>query len=224
MTKPNNKGSKALGYILLVIGITMLVHNLGINIGFLWGYSWPIIIIGLGGLAFYYDESRYGPMGPSLIILLGCNILLSKLGLIGIHWHPFILPIIVITIAIKLLEQDIAPNNANKIAIFNLLGGNTRSYDSPELVKGNISTFLGSVKINLQDADLKDQQQVLSIVTLFGGVELNVPNHWRIENEALPILCNIKDETQVLTDKIGLPQKTLRIQGLCIFGGIRTTN
>jgi hypothetical protein len=77
----------------------------------------------------------------------------------------------------------------------------------------------------LRDANI-DDEAVLEIICVFGGVELRVPETWAVHSRSLPVFGGFEDKTrQTRVDaSAGAKRKTLIVTGVVIFGGLEISN
>ncbi len=97
--------------------------------------------------------------------------------------------------------------------------GNVRKYIMSKNFKGGeIVTIFGGADINLMHADF-NHKVVVEAVCLFGGTKLIIPSSWEIKSEVVSIFGGIEDRRQFSSLSV-VPEKTLVLQGFCMFGGI----
>jgi hypothetical protein len=76
--------------------------------------------------------------------------------------------------------------------------------------------WFGGITVDLHEATLAPGAQ-LSVHALFGGIVLDVPQHWRLESRAKSLAGGI----DVKTPKQGEPDApVLTLDGLAVFGGV----
>jgi hypothetical protein len=80
---------------------------------------------------------------------------------------------------------------------------------------GSMLAWFGGISVDLTEAELAPDAR-LSVHTLYGGIDLRVPSHWRIESNA-----------KVLNGGVTLPSSqpsedapVLSLDGLAVFGGV----
>lgn len=84
---------------------------------------------------------------------------------------------------------------------------------------GDIVAVFGGVKINLSQADIEGTA-AFDFSTVFGGIQLIIPPHWKIKSDAVAIFGGIDDKRQNTTDFTTDEDKTLILTGAVVFGGI----
>ena len=77
--------------------------------------------------------------------------------------------------------------------------------------------------IDLRGAGITGESATLEIFTLFGGVELKVPQAWRVVMSGTPILGVFTASTSPIRDE-STPVRTLIVRGTAIMGGVEVKN
>ena len=78
---------------------------------------------------------------------------------------------------------------------------------------------MGGGKIDLREAQIQDEA-VLDIFTLMGGLEIQVPDGWIVEPRFTPILGGYQDRT----NRVTVGTRRLVINGTAIMGGVTVFN
>ena len=173
------------GGILLVIGIVLLLGNLGlakISLGWVFSTFWPVIFI-LAGASVMASQRGGGMLVGGIIVVLGVLFLVDRLGWWAVDlswlWKVF-WPLVIILIGIRILFGS--PQNGN--ARWAFMGGiEKKSNDgSWKLESGGYTAIMGGIELDLRDAVIPEGETVIDITTLMGGVEITVPRD-------LPVIC-----------------------------------
>ena len=106
--------------------------------------------------------------------------------------------------------------------IFAIFSGHNKYIDDPEFKGGSISCTFGGAEIDLTNAELATEGAVLDLSALFGGMEISVPKHWKIQITGTPIFGGLEDKT--VQDTPNENTRTLHIYAHVIFGGIEINN
>ena len=97
-------------------------------------------------------------------------------------------------------------------------GGGKRQITSQNLRNGNLSAIFGGLEIDLTQAYFDEDEMVLEIAAIFGGVSLAVKSEWDVQIQVTSILGGFSDERKIY--KGDQPSgKRLIIKGAAIFGG-----
>jgi len=101
-----------------------------------------------------------------------------------------------------------------------ILGGFNRKCPSQQFRGGDLTAIMGGGKLDLRDAHIEENEAVLDIFTLMGGIEIQVPRDWIVEQRFTPILGGFEDRTR--------PEKQstqrLAIHGTAVMGGVVVSN
>jgi predicted membrane protein len=218
---------------LIAIGTLFLLDNLGVvDIGTFWEY-WPVILIAVGiaklvGSGYRDRGSAFTLISiGALFLLFNLNIL--EWGDIWLFW-PVILIIIGISIILGRYKNRSASTSADKtesldrmdaVAIF---GGSERIITSQNFEGGNVTAIFGGTKLDFGKAKLASGGGMLDIFTMFGGVEIYVPEDWNLVMKGVPIFGGFEDSRRKLSSEELAKNKTLIIKGLVLFGGVHIKN
>ena len=114
-------------------------------------------------------------------------------------------------------EAELAPpRRRNLVAI--LSGFSRRGAWRPDPVM-NVFTVLGGGELDFREAVLPSKEIVLRMTTVLGGLGIIVPPEMRVIDNTANILGG-SDVTGKIEDESGPDSPVLRIEGLCILGGI----
>jgi Cell wall-active antibiotics response 4TMS YvqF len=89
------------------------------------------------------------------------------------------------------------------------------------LRRGSILTWYGGCSVDLREATLDPGGAALSVKTIFGGLEIVVPESWRIERNVVTIFggtSDSRDPAAILPDG-----PVLQVSGWTAFGGFDIT-
>jgi len=225
------------GLFVVVVGVGLLLDNLGIYpIGDVWRY-WPVIFILIGASKALESPYANGKILGGLMFLIGCGILADNLHLIpGLHFGwEVVWPLLIIYFGASLLlkgvgagscgwpnwnpnvnRSDAAPD-FNYVAMF---GGGKRRIESKEFRGGSAVAIFGGYNIDLRDAGIAGESATVDVNALFGGIDIRVPDTWQVEVRASAIFGGVDDKTAPPRTTPGVTPPKLIITGFAAFGGI----
>ena len=215
------------GLVIICAGVIFLLQNMGYATGIeVWDF-WPVILILIGlGQLIRPSESRQ-PFGGFIILSIGVMFLLDNFDIIpygiGELW-----PILVILGGLLVLSNAIrgtspkAPASNDFISLSFVLGGGDFKFSTKNLKGGKIDAILGGGVIDLREADIQEDEIVINIFALMGGIEIKVPENWHVNVQVSPLLGAIENKTSFL-DR-GKPARKLTIRGTAIMGGVEIKN
>ena len=250
--EPYRKRRKGFSHIwagLLVLGIGALL--LLRQIGFLlpdWLFTWQMLLIVIG----IYSGFKSGFRGAAWIIMIGVGALfmydryVPELDLRRYMW-----PLILIGIGLLIIlkpkgnqrcrhrfkekfqkweeQHSSSPIGESRdfskedfVDITSVFGGIKKIVVSKNFRGGDITNFMGGTELNLSQADIHGTVTI-DATNIFGGAKLVVPASWDVKSEATAIFGGIDDKRDLHAIKPD-PNKTLIIDGTCLFGGIEIRN
>ncbi|HEX9652727.1 MAG TPA: DUF5668 domain-containing protein [bacterium] len=214
---------------LIALGVLFLLDNMDIiDIGSVWQY-WPVILIAIGVTRF--TSSNYRERS-SATFMIGIGVIFLLLNLDFLDWHTIwqFWPVILILIGLSIIygrsrrpAETIAESSAlsddhvDAVAIF---GGNERIITSQNFQGGSTTAIFGGTKLHFGRTKLSPGDNVLEVLTMFGGVELLIPDDWNVIIKCMPIFGGCEDSRRKLTAEEIAKNKNLVIKGLVLFGGI----
>jgi hypothetical protein len=87
---------------------------------------------------------------------------------------------------------------------------------------GDANAIMGGVELDLREAQIAPgQEAVLDAFAFWGGVEIRVPETWRVASQVMPIMGAFEDNT---ASKGGGSGPTLVVRGVAIMGAIEVKN
>jgi hypothetical protein len=87
---------------------------------------------------------------------------------------------------------------------------------------GELGVTAGGVELDLRHAQLDPDGAVLVLRVLMGGVEIRVPDTWRVQLDVVPFIGGADDSTRSTQGSTSAPR--LRITGTVTLGGVSVSN
>lgn len=213
------KGRVFLGLIIVLIGLVLLLNQAGIYDfrGLILDW-WPMVLVIVG--AYSLACSTAPPLGGLLLLLAGAWFQVGKLGFMPPNWNSLIIPVIIIIVGLYLMfsRRERKTSDHDRINHLALFSGINQHNESRNFKGGNITALFGGVELDLSDAEIAGGSAEMDITTAFGGVDLVVPRHWRVDVTGIPIFGGWGNKTKDTVKDADAPQ--LRIRCLVMFGGI----
>ncbi|MBZ5600883.1 MAG: cell wall-active antibiotics response protein [Acidobacteriia bacterium] len=194
-------GGRIFGGMLLFIGGVFLLHNLGLLHGNILAYFWPVVLIAVGlalliralegnrAWDLWHDGSSAPPSGT------------PPAGSSASGARPTIVDI------------------RNGFKEDHIFSGAKRRIETQEFEGGEALAVFGGIELDLRKADTKRDQVFIEANAIFGGIEIRVPEHWRIVVRGTGIFGGFADETGQMPG--GDPKRPeLIITGAAVFGGV----
>lgn len=213
-----------IGLFIMIVGLLILLENLGyihhVNI---WQY-WPVILIliGIGQLAKPSPYRNY--ISGLLFLIVGTVFLGDNLDIfyfnIGDIW-----PIFLILVGVAILKHAIwkhkpEESDVDFIDMNFILSGGEFNFASKKLTGGKLTAFMGGGEIDLRDAVMDGDEAIIDVFAFWGGIELRVPKNWRVVVHATPFMGGVESKVSASEEA----NKTLIIKGTAIMGGVEIKN
>jgi predicted membrane protein len=221
-----------LGAAICAVGVALLLDHMGVvAVGNLWRF-WPLLLIVAGTVNL--TESGKQAWG-ALLLVVGVLFQLDNLGYI--HFRIADLwPLAIIAAGVAMIWGSFKARQfktkvggaANAMNATSVFGGVERRVGAKDFKYGSVSAVFGGVELDFRDAEMEGEEAVMDINVIFGGVEIRVPDHWRVEARNQSMFAGYTDTTR----GTGNPPaggtvtgtKTLVITGQVLFGGIEVKN
>lgn len=173
------KSSIFWGIIIVLLGLSLLLNNLGItdiNIGYIISTYWPIIFI-IWGLDLIIGKAnrkfRSNFFIGAILVILGLAIIGRNQGLyyfnFALLWKIF-WPLLLIFAGISILKA----NTFSKDSQWAILGAIERK-NNWKLDSGTYITLLGGTELDLRTAEIPEGETYLQLNAFLGGIEIKTP-------------------------------------------------
>ncbi|MBE6067654.1 MAG: hypothetical protein E7211_08160 [Clostridium lundense] len=226
------KQKSVLGLLFIFIGIGTLVNQLGIwDFGDIISLWWPLIIIFIG-LIQITNKSISNTSGL-IIIGIGAFFQLRELGIITQSLGSLLWPIVFIIIGIKIifsrsdknfLGKEIKEVSDEYIDYFTLFSGIENKNISKNFKGGKVTAIFGGADIDLRKSELAREGAVLDLTVAFGGIDILVPEGWKVIATGIPIFGGWSNKTKEHEENLLNDRPVLKVRCVAAFGGIDIKN
>lgn len=226
------KQKSVLGLIFIFIGIGTLFNQLGIwDFGDIISIWWPLIIIFIG-LIQITNKSISNTSGL-IIIGIGAFFQLRELGIITQSLGSLLWPIVFIIIGIKIifsrsdkkfLGKGIKEVSDEYIDYFTLFSGIENKNISKNFKGGKVTAIFGGADIDLRKSELAREGAVLDLTVAFGGIDILVPEGWKVIVTGIPIFGGWSNKTKEYEESSLNDGLVLKVRCVAAFGGIDIKN
>jgi predicted membrane protein len=222
-----------LGLIIISLGVIYTLDNLGIIYADSFIRFWPLLIVLYGLSKMVQSEAVPQKLWGAFWVLVGGLWLLDKLNVIYFSvWDLW--PLILVVMGVSLIwgrsrgharvimgASSATGDSNSTINALALLGGFKRSNDSQDFRGGEATAIMGGCEIDLRKASIKEGEAVLDLTAIMGGIEIWVPEDWKVTLKGIPLLGGFEDKTH----PTGLQSnKVLIVKGTAIMGGVEIKN
>lgn len=215
------------GLLIMLVGVVFTLDSLEIlSAGSVLNY-WPAGLILIGAAKIWHGRTGHGSsLGGALFVIAGGWMLLRTLDVIDvsiISFWPLLLIVIgglVVWQSIRgprLRDGDASDAVVNALAI---LGGVQRGSNSRQFRGGELTAFMGGCEIDLRNAEIHGEA-VIDVFAMWGGIDIRVPENWRVVGRVTPVMGGFEDTTRVAGDA---RVHTLVIRGMVLMGGVTLKN
>ena len=221
-------GRLIFGALLVTLGLLWTLENLGLADADQFLRWWPVLVIGYGLLRLTGLDGTRRVVSGALFVLAGCWTLAHSLGYV--HVSIFRLwPVFMIVIGASLVWRSMRGPGATTDSSdahayprpFAFMGGNVCTIESQSLVGLEATAVMGGVEADLRGARARGNDVVVEVFTWWGGIELIVPEDWRVVSEVLPVMGGVEDKTRLAE---GGGATTVIVRGLVVMGGLEIKN
>ena len=235
------------GAVIVAAGVVLLLDQQGIiSADRVFGFFWPVILIG-AGTTMLTDCRGRGGRGVWGIVLLAIGVLLvlENLGIAHIRFDT-IWPLVIIGVGVLMIWQaagrrtgpdgkrserwidfnpwtgtDSTESDFNNFAVF---GGFKRRITTQKFHGGKLLSFCGGYQIDLRQAQIEGDSATIEAISVMGGGEIKVPESWLVSMDGVSLFGAFADETRQQSPEATGTQKRLIMKGVALFGGVVVKN
>jgi predicted membrane protein len=217
-----------LGLIVLSLGALWTLDNLGVvDSGPILKW-WPTLLIGLGVAKLFGVGSSRNVAAGTLFMVVGVWLLAGGLGIgwvdLSILW-PLILVVIGVNLVIRSYRAQTLGGPTDdvsaRLGTFSFWSGVDRKVSSQAFVGGDVTAVMGGAKIDFRQARPIPQGAVLDLFVWWGGLDLRVPEDWKVVLEGTVLMGGIEDHSKAPPPD---SKNVLILRGVIIMGGVEIKN
>lgn len=216
--------------LLILVGAAFFLNNIGwLRIYNVWEY-WPIILIVVGVLKIQRAQTESGYITGGLEIAAGILFQLYNLGLLrvraGVLWPMALVAAGLVLLlrprfapALGAARPANSPNVANEVAVF---AGVERLMTTRSFQGGELLAIFGGINLDLRNAEMLPGNGPVRLEAnaIFGGIEIRVPDHWRVTVTGTGVFGGYDDKTLNARQNTAPDAPLLNICGSAVFGGV----
>jgi len=229
------------GALLVVFGTLLFLDNLGILPVSVFDAFWPMVLLLVGGYGLLRSCSitlRIWSMASIvagvLLVLDGLHIIkvtvatLWPLGLIAtgavmlvyrMRWSEF-------TERLSFGANSVSRPMGNTVTEFAVFSQVQRRIETQNFEGGDLSCLFGAINLDMRWAGIATPGKiaVLEANAAFGGIELRIPETWRLSLQGSAVFGAYEDKTIPPRPEPGVEIPTLVIKGGTAFGAVVIRN
>lgn len=217
------------GIVLVLLGIIWGLNATGVtNIDIFFDGWWTLFIIVPSAISLVNPKNN-GKVSSVICLVIGIFLLLGSLDVFDfdILWE-ILLPVIVVIIGLSLIfgnkakttvKEKIENTDFSNVEVITATFGEQNINKAGEkFEKANLDAVFGSIKLDLRDADLKNETYIKASA-IFAGITILVPKDVEVKIKSTPIFGGVTSEG--LDEKTNKnAKKTVYVDGFALFGGI----
>jgi predicted membrane protein len=213
------------GLTIIAVGILFLFDEFDVLDAEDYLIYWPVALIAIGLLALMQEGSRVGGL---IATGAGTWILLYNLNYLDFEiWALW--PLILVVIGGALLMQAFGirsggsgspSEGADQVNAVAVMGGVQRANNSAGFMGGDLTAIMGGCELDLTRAKLKGGEAVVTVLAIWGGVEIRVPEDWSVIGKVVPIMGAFEDKTRPPREST----QRLVVKGMALMGGVEIKN
>jgi len=215
------------GLLIILVGVVFTLDNFGMVDSERFFRYWPSGLI-LLGIARLWQARHYDGGGFMGALLIGVGAWLQLEVLDYVDQSVFDLwPLLLIVAGGALVWQGfrgrrgrLAPTSGATINAMAVLAGVERGSNSAAFRGGELTAFMGGCEIDLRQAAIHGEA-VIDVFAMWGGIDIRVPENWRVIGRVTPIMGAFEDKTRAPQ---GAVVHTLVIRGFVLMGGVEVKN
>ncbi len=225
-------GRLIVGLVLAALGVLWTLDNLGLMNASEITRWWPLLLVAVGVMKLTgIGMERQTGLGVFLTALGGL-FLLGAVDFVHVDLS-ILLPLFFIFIGFQIAARAMrGPRDAGGtgpgtdtddfVRSFAFMAGITRVNASQAFRGGDLSAVMGGIQLDLDQAKPAGGRAVLDVFAVWGGIEIRVPENWRVELEATPVMAGV-DSSARLAPGVE-PVGTLVVRGFVMMGGVDVKN
>jgi hypothetical protein len=194
----------------LFVGGWLIAENLGLVDVSVWAF-WPVALVLAGGYILFGGSSLREQLRDSGVHV---GVIYRKPEEAPPDARAFTTASGATTTA---TGQGSGDRLVNALAV---MSGVVRRIGSHDFRGGDLVAIMGGCKVDLREADIATSPARLDVFTVWGGIEIIVPERWGVDMHVLPFMGGADDHTVQPPD--GAPR--LVIRGMAVMGGVDVRN
>lgn len=211
-----------IGLLIAGFGVVLFLEQFGHDLDPVLRW-WPLALIAIGLIKV---SQRQGRGFGIILTAVGVLFLVDSLDLLEIDDWDLLWPLAVIGVGGFLIWGGLRGGRRRNVtasddaASFNaaaVMGGVRRQITSRAFVGGEATAVMGACEIDLTRAEMAGEAAEIEVFTMWGGIELAVPDHWQVEIRGMPVMGAFEDSTRPRTDDAS---KVLAIRGMALMGAV----
>ena len=223
----NNRGwngALVVGIVAIVAGTVLMLDRIGLIQGSHVFRLWPLILIAIGANTLIQSRCRGHIVGGGMIMLAG---ILNLLFVFHYFTWAQLWPVMIIGFGVFLVWEAVRPKSYRTFtdtdgSAKSVFASVEKTVISRDFKEAKIETVFGSAEVDMLHAEMLEDKAYLDVNSVFGSVEIRIPDHWNVIIEANAVFGSCEDKTRPPVPST--TPKTLIVRGDAVFGSIEVRN
>ena len=216
-----NRGRTLVGFVLIALGVLFLLDQRDVlDSGDLIADWWPIVFVVAGFL--YLSFSPRHVMVPAVLVIAGLALLARSLDFVPDWVQTVFWPLVLVAIGLWVMFGSgfgaASLQHGNRVNSLVAFFGREVVNESQQFGGGSIFTVFGATEVDLRRARPVPGGAAMDVVVAFGGVEIVVPEGWKVDLKGIPLFGGWSNKTN--RDLVSADAPLLSIEALVAFGGL----
>ena len=216
-----SRGRLLVGFVLIVLGVLFLLdHNDVLDSGNLIADWWPMVFVVAGLL--YVSFSPRHIMVPAILIIIGLALLARSLDFVPDWMETVLWPAVLVAIGLWVIFGSgfgsATVQRGDRVTSLVAFFGRDVVNESQQFGGGSVFTVFGGTEVDLRRARPVPGGAAMDVVVAFGGVDIVVPEGWRVEIKGIPLFGGWSNKTR--RDLVNADAPLLSVEALVAFGGL----
>jgi predicted membrane protein len=235
------------GLLIIFVGVVYSLEELGLAPAVHYLRFWPTALIAIGVVKMLQARDGGGAFAGLLFALVGVWLQAEELNIIHIRlWQIWPLALVLFggfLVWQGLLGRRTQPETSvgaptypesdeptpspafvtdanSRLSAMAILGGVSRGNNSRAFRGADVLAIMGGCQLDLRQAAIHGEA-VIDVFTIWGGIEIRVPEDWTVASEILPLMGGVEDKTR---PPQGATMHRLLLRGFAIMGGVEIKN
>lgn len=217
------------GCALVLFGVLWTFENLGFAVASEVLHWWPVVLLVYGLLRLTGQWLPRSTMQGVFFTGMGFLLCVGRLAHLNVGLG-ILFPLLTILAGVTFVRRsvrgealvDVTEQSEESIRVNAVMGAaNCRGVGST-LRRGDLCAMMGGIVLDLRDATPPDGRLDLEVCAVLGGIEIVVPETWRVESELTPIIGGFDDSTSRTGDAPA--ECVVRLTGTAFMGGVVARN
>jgi Domain of unknown function (DUF5668) len=213
-----------IGLVVLTLGVLWTLDNLGMIDASQVVQWWPLIALTWGLMHVLGLGARRRMISGLIWVIVGGVSLLNTLDITHVSvfdlWPMFLLVVggsMVLRGWRGTSSVSGSTDTGSRLNASAFMAASERKIVAQDFRGGDATAVMAGLTVDLRAARLVDEGARLDVYAMWGGIEILVPEGWRIVGDVTPILGSFQDTTLPTTDPSA---PTLTVRGEAVMGGI----